>query len=190
MSTIVDEVTHSLAQRIRAERDARRWSLAELAAEAGVSRAMISKIERGEASPTAAILVRLAGAFRLTLAGLIARAEAGDDRLVRAGDQARWRDPATGYRRRQVFQRFDHPVELARIELPPGKRVDLPASSYTRIRQVVWVEKGSLLIEEAGVRSTLSTGDSLAFGPPADSSFINESDAPCIYLIALSRSAR
>ena len=131
-----------IAARVKFERTARGWSLDELAQKSGVSRAMISKVERGEASPTATVLVRLASAFQLTLAGLIAKAEAGADRLVRAQDQARWRDPATGYRRRQVFARPDHPVELARIELPAGKRVDLPASSYLRIRQLVWVLEG------------------------------------------------
>lgn len=190
MSTIVDEAARALAARIKSERESRGWSLSDLAREAGVSKAMISKIERAESSPTATVLVRLASAFRLTFAGLIARAEANGDRLVRAADQPRWRDPATGYRRRQIFQRFDHPVELARIDLPPGKRVDLPASSYERIRQVVWVQEGQLIIEEAGVRRTLESGDCLAFGAPADSSFINESEEPCCYVVAISRSGR
>lgn len=190
MSTIVDDSISALATRIKTERESRGWSLADLAREAGVSKAMISKIERAESSPTATVLVRLAGAFRLTLAGLIARAEAEGDRLARAADQPRWRDAATGYRRRQIFQRFDHPVELARIELPAGKRVDLPASSYESIRQIVWVQEGQLVIEEAGVRRTLESGDCLAFGPPADTSFINERGEPCCYVVAISRSAR
>ena len=56
-----------LAQRLKAEREARNWSLAELAERSGVSKAMISKIERDEVSPTAALLGRLSGAFGLSL---------------------------------------------------------------------------------------------------------------------------
>ncbi len=170
------------------EREARDWTLEELAARSGVSRAMISKIERCEASPTAVILVRLAGAFDLTLGALLARAEEPRGPLVRAADQALWRDPATGYLRRQIFERPDHPVELVRIELPAGARVGLPASSYARIRQLVWVMKGRLVVEEASQRRELAAGDCLAFGTPADTTFANESASACTYLVAIARS--
>ena len=100
MDTIEDETSARLAARIRLEREGRGWSLADLAARSGVGKATISKIERGDASPTAGVLVRLAAAFDLTLASLLVRAEAGADRLCRAADQPVWRDPATGYLRR------------------------------------------------------------------------------------------
>src|SRR5690242_20447124 len=104
MSTIQDDaratvdLDASLAARLRAEREARGWSLSDLASRSGVSRAMISKIERGEASPTAALLGRLSGAFGLTLSTLLARAEgdaSGIGRVLRASAQPLWRDPAT-----------------------------------------------------------------------------------------------
>lgn len=188
MSVIEDDAETQIADRLRLERDARGWSLAELAERSGVSKAMISKIERCEASPTAVTLMRLAAAFDLTLAGLLARAEASAGPLVRAGDQPLWRDPATGYIRRQLFQRPDHPLELAAIELPPGARVGMPAAGYARIRQVVWVIAGRLVIEEGGVRKELAGGDCLAFGPPTDTTFANETHEPVTYLIAVARS--
>ena len=187
MDTEVDETTAQLARRIRFEREARGWSLADLGERSGVSKAAISKIEREEASPTAALLVRLAAAFDLTLAGLLVRAESGGDRLVRAADQPVWRDPQTGYRRRQVHARPDHPVELVEVELPAGAHVALPASSYARIRQLVWLRDGRLTIVEGGVRHRLEPGDCLGFGPPEDVDFCNESDAPCRYVVALAR---
>jgi transcriptional regulator with XRE-family HTH domain len=188
MSTKEDVTGAWLAARIKLEREARGWSLADLAARSGVSRGAISKIERGEASPTAVVLMRLATAFDATLAGLIAKAEVAGDRLQRAEDQPLWRDPATGYLRRQLFERPDHPVELVRVELPPGAHVGIPAATYQRIRQVVWVLEGELTIEEGGQRRQLKAGDCLSFGPPADTAFINETDAPCVYLVALARS--
>src|ERR1700760_4126545 len=109
MTTIEDKpppsenrTEYQIAQRVRLEREARNWSLAELAERSGVSKAMISKIEREEVTPTAATLPRLAAAFELTLAPLFLRAEGGP-RLSRAAVQPVWRDPATGYVRKQVF---------------------------------------------------------------------------------------
>src|SRR5258708_18274778 len=93
MTTLVDESSGQIARRLRLERDIRSWSLAELAERSSVSKATISKIERGEASPTAVILVRLASAFDLTLAGLLLRAEGEGKRVSRAAEQPLWRDP-------------------------------------------------------------------------------------------------
>src|SRR3954467_10425303 len=158
MDTIVDDLSERISRRLRLERDSRNWSLADLAERSGVSKAMISKIERAEVSPTAVILVRLAAAFDLTLAGLMLRAEGQGERLIRAADQPVWRDPDTGYLRKQVFVRPDHPLEIIAIELPAGKRVALPPSSYAHIRQAVWVRTGSLVIIESGERHVLGIG--------------------------------
>ena len=100
MSTIVDHIDSTIAARVRGERAARRWSLDDLAERASVSKAMISKIERAEASPTAALLGRLSGAYGLTLSTLLADAEAQRHGPARRADQPVWRDPATGYVRR------------------------------------------------------------------------------------------
>src|SRR5882757_2223047 len=130
MDTIVENVEAQLARQIHLERDVRNWSLAELAERSGVSKAAVSKIERGEMSPSAVILLRLATAFDLTLAGLLLRAEGEKPRLSRAADQPLWRDPATGYLRKQVFRRSDHPMEMVAVEMPPGRTVTFPVSSY------------------------------------------------------------
>lgn len=176
-----------LAQRIRLERSQRNWSLAELAERSGVSRSMISRIEREEVSPTAAILGRLAAAFELTLAALLLRAE-GADLLSRAATQAVWRDPGTGYVRRQVYSRPDHPLELVEVELPPGQKVSFPAWSYAHIRQLVWVRRGALALYEGEMRHALDAGDCLGLGPPSPVTFANEGATPVFYVVTLARS--
>lgn len=162
--------------------------MADLASRSSVSKAAISKIERCDTSPTAGNLVKIANAFDLTLAGLLLRAEGEIPRLVRYADQAIWRDPDSGYLRRQVFVRPDHPVEIARIELPAGQSVALPASSYAFIRQVILVVAGELEITEGSATTTLFAGDSLGFGAPADVTFSNRTGEACTYLVVLSRS--
>src|ERR1700755_603731 len=110
MSTIEDTLDSAIAARIRGERTARRWSLDDLSERAAVSKAMISKIERAEASPTAALLSRLSRAYGITLSALLADDEAQRKRgPLRAADQAIWRDPATGYIRRQVAASMTSP---------------------------------------------------------------------------------
>ena len=71
MSPIVDNFDARLGAKIEGERDRRGWSLRDLADRAGVSRAMISKIEHGQVSATAALLGRLAAAFDLSLSQLM-----------------------------------------------------------------------------------------------------------------------
>src|SRR3954470_13094440 len=154
MSTIVEQLDTAIAARIRGERAARRWSLEDLADRSGVSRAMISKIERAEASPTAALLGRLSGAFGITLSAFFA-----DDRprrgATRRADQPVWRDPATGYVRRQVAASPAIPVEMTEVELPPGAAVSFPAASYSFVSQIIWVLDGRLSFFEGRITHDL-----------------------------------
>lgn len=185
----VTALEQGLAARLRAEREARGWSLSDLAARSGVSRAMISKVERAEASPTAALLGRLSGAFGLTLSMLLARVEAdasGAGRVAKAGKQPVWRDPGTNYLRRAVSPPGAQP-ELVHVELPPNARVAYPATAYMHLRgQCIWVLEGELLFREGATEHRLAAGDCLALGSPADCEFANESStAVCGYLIAL-----
>ena len=184
----MDDAEAALARQIRLERETRNWSLADLAEQSGVAKASISKIERGEMSPSAVLLLRLATAFDLTLAGLLLRAEGEKPRLSRAVDQPIWRDPATGYVRKQIFSRSDHPMELVQVEMPAGRTVTMPVSSYSRIRQIVWVLSGTLTLTEGGEQHVLEAGDCLGFGPPSEVTFANKAKKPCHYVVSLTRS--
>lgn len=176
-----------LAHRIARERAQRGWSLADVAERSGVSRSMLSKIERQEASPTATVLLRIAAAFEVTLAELLTEPATPGPRLARAADQPTWTDPNSRYRRRQVYLSATLPLELVEVDLPAGSSVAAPASSYALIRQVLWVLDGAVTIVEGEQRTALQSGDRLEFGPPTDVVFQNETDAPCRYLVAVVR---
>ena len=188
MSTLIDDITLKIAARIRGERTARRWSLDDLSERASVSKAMISKIERAEASPTAALLGRLSSAYGITLSALLAEDEAA---AARPGARRRpkpiWRDPATGYIRRQVAASATSPIELTQVDLPAGASVSFPAASYHRMSHVIWVLAGRLTFVEGDVTHELGPGDSLEFGPPADCTYPQRRRAPCRYLVVLVR---
>jgi transcriptional regulator with XRE-family HTH domain len=179
------DLTASIAATLRAARHARDLSAGALADRSGVSRAMIGKIERGEAQPTAVLLGRLSAALGMTLSELVARAEGDGERLVRAADQPTWTDPETGYVRRAVSPAAGGPLELVEVELPPGAAVAYPAAAYTFVSQQVWVLAGRLRLREGEHEHDLGTGDCLQFARPAPCSFTNDTDEPCRYLVAL-----
>lgn len=183
MNTITDNINQRISARIRVEREVRGWSLSDLAERAGVSRAMIHKIERGESSPTAALLARLSGAFGISMSTLIARAEMQEGKLLRFADQPLWRDPQTHYLRRHVSPRSDLPIDLVQVELPPGSDIPMPASSYALARQLIWLQQGELVFVEGETRHDMRAGDCLELGPPNDCRFVNESAQPCLYLV-------
>jgi transcriptional regulator with XRE-family HTH domain len=181
---------HLLGARLRLEREARHWSLTDLAERSGVSRAMINKIERGQSSPTAALLGKLSGAFGLTLSTLLARAEAAQGgRVLRRGEQAAWKDPGTGYIRRQIapLPGSDIPLDLVRVELPPGKSVSYPASAFSFIRQLIYVLGGVLHFSEGEQEHMLREGDCLELGPPSNCVFRNVGKSTCTYLVVVLR---
>jgi transcriptional regulator with XRE-family HTH domain len=188
MSNIVDDdLTPQIAVRVKTERERQAWSLADLAARSGVSKAMLSKIEREETSPTATILLRIATAFGHTLASFLSPPGAKPQAVLRAAEQPIWRDPASHYLRRQVFQSAENPLEMVEVQLPAGARVNLPASAYMLIRQVVWVLNGALTLKRGTQTIVLRKGDRFEFGPPEDTEFRNASDKECRYLVALVR---
>ena len=176
-----------IAQRIKYERESRGWSLAELAKRSDVSKAMISKIERQETSPTAALLGRLCGAFKLSLSTLLARAEQQQQRLLRQHQQSVWQDPQSGYIRTQVSLALNSPLELTQIELPPGAEIAFPAASVVFLRQVIWIMQGSLTFVEGSETYHLHQGDSFTLGEPVGHVFRNDSQRPCVYLVAVVR---
>lgn len=190
MSNIEDELSEGIARRIRLERTVRGWSLSDLGERSGVSKAMLSAIERGAASPTAALLVRIAAAFGMTLSALIARAEQGGGGLARAREQPVWTDPETGYVRRHLSPPTDMPLELVKVELPAGAKVGFPAASYAFIRQQIWLIEGRLDFTEGEVVHAMEAGDCLALGLPSDCIFHAPGPANAVYLVGLVRSPR
>jgi len=182
-----DAFDTSLADAVRAARESSGLSVSSLAQTSGVSRAMIGKIERGQAQPTAALLGRLCGALGLTLSELIARAEHDDPRIARAAEQSRWTDPDSGYARRALSPATGGPLELVEVNLPPGAGVSYPADAYAYIHQQIWIIDGTLTLVEGEVAHRLEAGDCLQLGAPTACTFANRTDHDCRYLVALAR---
>jgi len=181
-----DPLTANIAATLRTARTDRDLSVNALAERSGVSRAMITKIERGDVQPTAVLLGRLTAALGLTLSELFARTESESPRLARIADQTVWVDPTTGYRRRSVSP-ASSPVQLVEVELPPGAEVAYPAESFALAHHQIWVLKGRLQFREGEVDHDLDSGDCLELGTPSPGTYRNSTDRPCRYLVVLNR---
>ncbi|HVF17488.1 MAG TPA: XRE family transcriptional regulator [Steroidobacteraceae bacterium] len=188
-----DEEQQSMEQRIASGIKHRRETLSlsvnDLALRSGVSRAMISKIERVEASPTAALLGRLCNALGITLSSLIASAEATPSLpLSKAKDQLSWRDPETGLRRTMVSpMNTGSRVEIAQLELPPNTSVSYEGQQVAQYEQHILVLEGTLSLTTGGQQVELGAGDCLyqQVGPALR--FANEARRVCRYLVVICR---
>src|SRR5215472_19309586 len=141
-----DGLDQRIAQRVRDLRAARGLTLEALAERSDVSRSMISLIERGESSPTAVLLERLATGLDVPLASLFDAPGAGAEPVSRRADQARWRDPASGYVRRNISPGgFPSPIRIVEVEFPRGARVAFETGARDAVvHQQVWVLDGSI----------------------------------------------
>lgn len=193
MENMENDIDSRLATRLRALRADRGLTLDGLAERSGVSRSMISLVERGESSPTASVLERLAAGLGVTLATLFAEAERADaDPVVRRTDQIAWTDPATGYRRRNLSPPgYPSPIELVEVELPPGARVSYDSGARAAIvEQQIHLLDGTIELSVGEVTHRLSTGDCLAMRLDRPTGFHNPTDRTARYIVALTTEGR
>lgn len=157
-------VTERIARRVRDLRAARGLSLDELATHCGVSRSMISLIERGESSPTAVLLEKLAAGLGAPLASLFEPPPQATSPVSRRADQLAWRDPASGYVRRNISPNgVTAPAQIVEVLFPAGARVAYEASARVpRVHQQIWVLEGSIVITLGTDVHALAAGDCLA----------------------------
>jgi transcriptional regulator with XRE-family HTH domain len=181
-----DRFETKLVARLALLREERAWSLDELAQRAGISRATLSRLERGESSPTAALLGKLCAAYGLPMSRLIAAVEEGGAQLVRLADQAVWTDPASGFTRRMVSPPA-HGLrgELVEGRLPAGALIDYEQPPQPGLEQHIWMIDGLLDYTLDGVTYRLEPGDCLRFRLYGATRFSCPGPGGAHYLIAI-----
>lgn len=176
-----------IARQARELRAARGLTLAALAERSGVSRSMISLIERGESSPTAVLLERLATGLNVPLASLFEAPGPAPEPVARRADQPRWRDPASGYIRRNVSPAgFPSPIRIVEVEFPAGARVAFDTGARDmRVHQQVWVLEGAIDVRVGEDRHQLRAGDCLAFVLDRPTAFHNRTRKRARYAVVV-----
>lgn len=170
-----------LGARLRAQRQRAGASLDTLAAGSGVSRSMISDIERGAKVPTVLVLARLATALGVTVSRLLGEDRADPVIVLRRADQAAVTDPA-GWERRILSPSLPGvEFEFIRTTVPAGVVIGEFAAHAAGSREYVAVESGALTVTLAGVDHRLGAGDSLYYAADRTHAFAATGPDPCVY---------
>jgi transcriptional regulator with XRE-family HTH domain len=191
MGETASDLNLRIAARVRELRAARSLSLDGLASRSGVSRSMISLIERGECSATALVLEKVAAGLSVTLASLFdspgAAHQTTGGPVSRRADQVEWRDPASGYLRRNVSPPgVPQPMQIVEVHFPAGGRVAFEnGAREIRVHQQVWVVEGVMKITGGSQCHRLCAGDCLAMQVDCPTMFHNPTRKTARYAVVI-----
>ncbi len=183
------DLNRRIGVRVRGLRVGQALSLDTLARRSGVSRSMISQIERGASSPTAAVLEKLAAGLQVVLATLFdepgADGRVSDEPIVRRVQQPVWQDPESGYVRRNVSPTgVAQPMRIVEVRFPPGGRVAFePSVRDDVVYQQVWMLAGTIEITVGATCHRLRIGDCLAMQLDGPTMFHNPARAVARYAV-------
>jgi transcriptional regulator with XRE-family HTH domain len=172
---------------VRGLRGERGLTLDALAAKCDVSRSMISLVERGESSPTAVVLDKIAAGLGVSLASLFEDTGAAASPVSRGDDRTRWRDPQSGYVRRNISPpNFPSPIQIVEIVLPAGARVAYESGARdVTMHQQIWVLEGSIEVTLGSIVHRLAEDDCLAMRLNQPTAFRNRTRKAARYIVTI-----
>jgi transcriptional regulator with XRE-family HTH domain len=181
------DVNQRIAARVRSLRTARGLSLEALASRSAVSRSMISRVERGEASATAVLLEKIATGLGCTLASLFDEGGANGSPVSRGADRSTWQDPESGYRRRNISPaNISSPLRIVDVHFPAGATVAFETSSRANdIAQQIWLLSGAIEVTVGAVTHHLQADDCLAMSLDAPVTFRNRTRKEAHYIVVI-----
>jgi transcriptional regulator with XRE-family HTH domain len=176
-----------LGGRVRELRRGRGLTLEELAELSGVSRAMISKLERGEKNPTLVVAAKLAEGLGVTLSRLAGTGERREIVVVPRERRMIMRDPETGFERQLLSPTFvGRGVEFIRNLIPEGSTSGEFPPHRRGVEEHIVVERGSLRAVLGGEEYLLREGDALYFEADVTHRFDNAGEGECSYYLVIS----
>jgi transcriptional regulator with XRE-family HTH domain len=170
-----EAINENLGKRVKKLRGDRGWSLEELANVSGVSRSMLSEIEREKANPTLTVTFRIARAFGLTLQELIESAETSASKIqvIRASDRAQvYRSDKHCEIRTLSPLNLEKDVEFYEVSLKIGGALRSQAH-FEGTREFLTVEEGSVRIESDQDSDELIKGDSGTYRADVPHAIVN-----------------
>lgn len=178
-----------IAARVRELRSDLGLSLEALSDRSAVSRSMISLVERAESSPTAVVLQKIASGLGVPLAELFANSAEPASPRSRREDRRTWRDPETGYIRRNISPaNFPSPMHIVEVTLPAGVRVAYDsAPGQSDMHQQVWVQQGRVEVSVGGKTHHLAADDCLAMRLGQPIAFANRTRRVARYIVVIAR---
>ncbi len=182
-----EAINENLGKRVKKLRADRGWSLEELATASGVSRSMLSEIEREKANPTLTVTFRIARAFGLTLQELIESAEASASKIqvIRASDRAQvYRSDKQCEIRTLSPLNLEKDVEFYQVALRPGGALKSQAH-FEGTREFLTVESGTVRIESGTDSDDLGKGDSGTYRADVPHAIINTGKGEAVVFLVV-----
>lgn len=169
-----ENISRHLGARVKQLRKLRGWSLDALANASGVSRSMLSDIEREQANPTLAVTLRIAQAFGMPLGDLLETPGATSAvTVIRADDHAYdYRSDRFCRIRTLSPLNLEKDVEFYEVQLQPGG-VLRSAPHFEGTREFLAVQKGQVKVESANDSETLNPGDSASYRADVPHAIVN-----------------
>jgi transcriptional regulator with XRE-family HTH domain len=181
-----------IAASLRALRAQRGLSLEALAQATGVSRSALSLIERGQNSPTAVVLDKIAVGLGVTLSDLVGQRGTPSSTsaampMARQAEQPVWTDPGSGYVRRALSPaEFPSPIQLVEVHFPAGARVAFETGPRNaQVHQQVWVLEGAMDLTVGDTTWHMLKGDCLAMTLDQPVVFFNPTNSTTRYAVVL-----
>ncbi len=186
-TTVQEASSEKLGLRVRELRRAKGMTLNGLAEASGVSRAMISKVERGEKNPTLVVAAGISEGLRVTLSQLVGVEERREVVVVPRERRMVMRDPETGFERQLLSPTFgNRDVEFIRNVIPEGSTSGEFPAHKKGVKEHLVVERGRLAAVLGGEKYVLEEGDALYFEADVDHCFDNLGDGECSYYLVIS----
>lgn len=182
-----EAINENLGKRVKKLRADRGWSLEELAGASGVSRSMLSEIERERANPTLTVTFRIARAFGMSLQELIVSAESSASKIqvIRADDRAQvYRSDKQCEIRTLSPLNLEKDVEFYEVTLKPGGALH-SQPHFEGTREFLTVEQGSVRVESGEDREELTKGDSGTYRADVPHAIINQAKGPSVVFLVV-----
>jgi len=163
-ATSAEEVSRHVCRRIHQLRQERGWSLDVLSRASGVSRSMLSQIERELANPTLAVTVRIASALGLSMSELVDQASpAPGIEVIRADDRSHiFRSDQNCSIRTLSPLHLEKDVEFYEVLLQPGGALR-SAAHFEGTREFLTVQKGRVSVISGDESIDLNRSDSASY---------------------------
>jgi transcriptional regulator with XRE-family HTH domain len=176
-----------IARRVRTLRADLGMTLDALSRCSRVSRSMLSLVERGESSPTATVLEKIASGLGVSLATLFEDAGAPAHPLSRGRERSTWRDPQSGYLRQNISPaNFPSPIQIVAVTLPAGARVAYESGARAvDIHQQIWLQQGRIEVTVGSVTWRLERDDCLAMRLDAPVTYRNRTRSQARYIVVI-----
>jgi transcriptional regulator with XRE-family HTH domain len=184
-----DNVSRHLGARVKHLRTSRNWSLEDLAKASGVSRSMLSQIEREKANPTLAVTLRIARAFGLSLGELLELPGAASTiTVIRADDHTyHYRSDKDCRIRTLSPLNLEKDVEFYEVRLQPGGALR-SSPHFEGTREFLTVHKGRFRVESGEDFEELNPGDSASYRADIPHALINSAKTEALaFLIVIYR---